>query len=250
MTRAARGRRKIAPSSRSISITDRGARHQQRVARLQRNTVRSQNPIETERRSENSSRRTDGVSSISNEPFGGGASTGSGSGSMSILQSPRRDDNEDEESEMNTSIDSSVPRAIETEDNHPFQNDDGGSAVERDQLNQRRLNLISIYGKGNTIRKNDNTMRTLAKVVRKVVLPKMKFVQSGKLFGSFEYPDFTDKDCWVNALYDNIPSMKDASDQMKAEVWMTYKKQIKEQFSLHRSGVTLKIKKNFMDGEY
>ncbi len=93
-------------------------------------------------------------------------------------------------------------------------------------------------------------MRTLAKAIRKIIIPQLKFVQSGKLFGSFEHPDFTDQHCWVNKLLDSILQLHAANDTVKAEIWMTYRKGIKEQFSLHRSSVTLKIKRNFFEGKW
>ena len=77
----------------------------------------------------------------------------------------------------------------------------------------------------------------------------MKFVSTSKAFGSFEQPDFTDNNCWVNKLFANIVTLRGASDKMKAEVWMTYRAKIKEQFSLHRSSSTLKIKRKFLDGK-
>lgn len=124
------------------------------------------------------------------------------------------------------------------------------SAVrDRNLINQRKIELIEVYNSGAVKRKNENTLRTLSKEVRKVIIPKMKFVKAGQLLGSFECPDFTDEKCWVNALFGNIPNLKSASDRVKGEVWMTYRKNIKEQFSLHRSAVTLRIKDKFLKGK-
>ena len=114
---------------------------------------------------------------------------------------------------------------------------------------QRQMKLIKVYSQGSTLSKNDTTLRTLAKSLRKVILPQVKFIQCSKVFGSFEQPDFTDNHCWQNKLYANIPSLNNASDTFKAEVWMTYRAKLKDQFSLHRSGVTLKIKRKFEQGE-
>ena len=49
--------------------------------------------------------------------------------------------------------------------------------------------------------KNEGTLRTLMRAVRKVILPQMKFVHGGKGFGSFDQPDFTHKNCWANKSY-------------------------------------------------
>ena len=66
----------------------------------------------------------------------------------------------------------------------------------------------------------------------------------------FEQPDFSNQNCWANKVFDRIGNLKHASDSKKAEVWMTYRAKIKEQFSLHRSSVTLKIKNVFIKGEW
>lgn len=114
---------------------------------------------------------------------------------------------------------------------------------------QRQMKLIKVYSQGSSLAKNDTTLRTLAKSLRKVILPQVKFIQSSKVFGSFEQPDFTDNHCWQNKLYATIPSLNNASDTLKADVWMTYRAKLKDQFSLHRSGVTLKIKRKFEQGK-
>ena len=97
--------------------------------------------------------------------------------------------------------------------------------------------------------KNESTLRTLSKSLRKVIIPHVKFVQCSKVFGAFDQPDFTSPECWHNKLFGNIPSLCNATDEMKAQVWMTYRAKLKDQFSLHRSGVTLKIKRKFKEGE-
>ena len=113
----------------------------------------------------------------------------------------------------------------------------------------RQMELVRVYSQGNKLVKNESTMRTLAKSLRKVIIPQVKFVQCSKVFGSFDQPDFTSAQCWQNKLFSNIPSLNNATDEMKAQVWMTYRGKLKEQFSLHRSGVTLKIKRKFEEGK-
>ena len=114
----------------------------------------------------------------------------------------------------------------------------------------RQMELVRVYSQGNKLIKNESTMRTLAKSMRKVIIPQVKFVQCSKVFGSFDQPDFTSAQCWQNKLFSNIPSLNNATDEMKAQVWMTYRGKLKEQFSLHRSGVTLKIKRKFEEGKF
>ena len=116
-------------------------------------------------------------------------------------------------------------------------------------VSSRQMHLIKIYCDGNSLKQNDNTLRILTKNLRKYIIPQVKFVTSSKAFGSFEQPDFSDGNCWMNKLFDTIPTMKNATDTMKATVWMTCRSKLKEQFSLHRSNTTLKIKKRFTQGK-
>lgn len=116
-------------------------------------------------------------------------------------------------------------------------------------MSTRQMQLIQTYSEGNTLKENNNTLRLLTKNLRKYIIPQVKFVTTSKAFGSFEQPDFSDDSCWMNKLFDTIPTMRSATDTMKAAVWMTYRSKLKEQFSLHRSNVTLKIKKKLSQGK-
>ena len=124
-----------------------------------------------------------------------------------------------------------------------------GDTREGDDIDKRKLNLMKVYSQGLTVVRNENTKTTILNSVRSIIIPHVKFVTTGKVFGSFEQPDFTDDNCWQNKLFGNIVTLRGASDKMKAEVWMTYRAKIKEQFSLHRSSTTLKIKRKFLDGK-
>ena len=132
-----------------------------------------------------------------------------------------------------------VPQSISTQ----------RSRQSTDSISIRQMSLIKIYSDGQTLVNNDNTLRILTKNVRKSIIPEVKFVPTSKGFGTFEQPDFTDDTCWMNKLFANIPTLKNATDTMKAEVWMTYKSKIKNEFSLHRSAVTLKIKQKFSESK-
>ena len=122
--------------------------------------------------------------------------------------------------------------------------------TEGDDVNQRKLNLIMTYNRGSKKEYNDVVMKMLARCLRVEILPKMKFVRGGRTFGSFNQPDFSDKKCWVNKLFSMIPVLDNGTDRYKAEIWMTYRVKIKEQFSLHRSSKSARIKTNFLRGEY
>ena len=153
-----------------------------------------------------------------------------------ISSPPRENDNIDSDDGVNEA------------DNHISEND--RDTFNTDDTEARKLTLIQQYGRGkssNII--NEATMKSLTCAIRLVIIPKVKFLPGGKGFGSFEQPDFTHPNCWVNKVFDRIANLKNASDKKKADVWMTYRTKIKEQFSLHRSGVTLKIKAAFCNGK-
>ena len=120
-----------------------------------------------------------------------------------------------------------------------------------DDTEARKLTLIQQYARGKSTNIiNEATMKSLTRAVRLVIIPKVKFLPGGKGFGSFEQPDFTHPNCWVNKVFNRIANLKNASDKKKADVWMTYCTKIKEQFSLHRAGVTMKIKAAFCNGMF
>ena len=120
-----------------------------------------------------------------------------------------------------------------------------------DDTEARKLTLIQQYARGKSTNIiNEATMKSLTRAVRLVIIPKVKFLPGGKGFGSFEQPDFTHPNCWVNKVFNRIANLKNASDKKKADVLMTYRTKIKEQFSLHRAGVTMKIKAAFCNGMF
>lgn len=122
--------------------------------------------------------------------------------------------------------------------------------TEEDNVERRKMNLIKVYSEGNVRLKNESTMNSLTRAVRRKIIPHLKFIQANKQFGSFDQPDFSDTNCWVNKVFAEIPTLNQASDRVKAEIWMTYRTKVKEQFTQHWSGVTLKIKRKFLKGRY
>ena len=120
--------------------------------------------------------------------------------------------------------------------------------TEKDSPGTRKLLMLKVYGEDIGHKRSDNTQKCINTVVRNTILPKMKFVPTGNGLGSFEKPDFTNTKSWVNILFSKIPSLDNLSDGMKCKVWITYRMKVKEQFSLHRAGVTLKIQNNFIKG--
>ena len=113
---------------------------------------------------------------------------------------------------------------------------------------ERKALMIETYTEAIGNEKNDNTQKCINEALRGTIIPK-KFVEEGEGFGRFDRPDFRDSKSWVSILFGKIPNLDLLSDRMKCKVWITYRKKIKEQFSLHRSAVTLKIQKAFVNGE-
>ena len=122
--------------------------------------------------------------------------------------------------------------------------------TDKDPTEKRKRVMIQTYGEEVGHRPSENTQKCINVVVRNTILPKMKFVPGGKAFGSFDKPDFTDTKSWVNVLFSKIPNLANLSDSMKCKVWITYRARIKEQFSLHRAGITHKIKSNFVKSKF
>lgn len=117
------------------------------------------------------------------------------------------------------------------------------------QRETKRLKLIERYGTNQVMPINKSSLTSINRAVRKVILPRMKFASTSKSFGSFDQPDFTDPDCWIHKVFGQLGSFKNLSDVKKAEIWMTYRAKVKEQFGLHRSAVTLGLKKVFVQGK-
>ena len=122
--------------------------------------------------------------------------------------------------------------------------------TERDTPLARKAVMVDVYSEGIGHVMDENTLRSITSVLRCAILPKKKFVDDGEGFGTFEKHDFCSEKHWASILYKKIPSLHMMTDSMKCKVWITYRKKIKEQFSLHRSAVTLKIKRAFINGKF
>ena len=139
--------------------------------------------------------------------------------------------------------------AFDESDSDHYNDDHIEDTTAEDERKKRRLVMIKAYSDNIGQQHQDNTMRSINRVLRQMVLPKMKFLENTNKFGSFNRPDFTDPNSWVSKLFTKIPALDNATDRMKCQVWITYKAKIKEQFSLHRSSVTLKIKRAMIAGK-
>lgn len=113
----------------------------------------------------------------------------------------------------------------------------------------RILNLMKVYGEGNGVPKDDEVEKMIKKNFRSIILPDVKFVQTGKGYGSFEQQDLTDKHCIANRLFDLIPTIIDQSDRVKAQHWISYRACLKEILSTHKAKATMAMKKKIIGGE-
>ena len=116
-------------------------------------------------------------------------------------------------------------------------------------IERRRMKLVEKYSTGKGTQFQQSTLQTINRVVRAVLIPRMKFIATSKHFGTFEQPDFADETCWVHRVFEQLGSLKNASDFRKAEIWMTYRNGISKQFSLHCSSATSSLKKVFVKGK-
>ena len=139
--------------------------------------------------------------------------------------------------------------SLSESDSDNYNDDNIDDTTAEDERKNRRLVMIKAYSDNIGQQHQDNTMRSINRILRQMVLPKMKFLENTNKFGSFNRPDFTDPNSWVSKLFTKIPALDNATDRMKCQVWITYKAKIKEQFSLHRSSVTLKIKRAMIAGK-
>ena len=119
-----------------------------------------------------------------------------------------------------------------------------------DDVNSRKMNISRWYDKGTTMEKTKESKATVRRAFRNYILPQMKFIKQGRNFGSFEKPDFTNNNCFLNHLFEAMPEIQDQSDRYKACYWNTYKGVCKQQMSQHRSRVTHAQKQNFIKGEF
>ena len=112
----------------------------------------------------------------------------------------------------------------------------------------QKVELLGIYQSGVKKEFHKSTLQSITKAIRKIVLPKIKFLPGTKGLGGYDMPDLTSEDCWVHKIFEEI-NMGKSTMKTKAEMWMTYRNKVREQFGLHRSAVTMKIKKKFNDGK-
>lgn len=150
----------------------------------------------------------------------------------------------------NTSETSDAPYEKETDNEW---DDDLASIVGSDEENvtlytSEVKEMLTVYERGVKVIKSQTVKTEILRLVRKIVIPYEKFVSEGSYIGSFERPDFTDKETWYSIVLHQVGYNQHKARTL-AKVWMTYRGDISEVFSNHRSYVTQTMKKAFLVGE-
>ena len=129
------------------------------------------------------------------------------------------------------------------------ESDDRSTSCDSTLTNEsQKHELFEIYQSGVKRQFHKSTLQSINKAIRKIALPKIKFLPGSKGLGGYDMPDLTSDYCWVHNIFEEI-NMGKSNMKTKAEIWMTYRNKVREQFGLHRSAVTMKIKKKFIKGK-
>ena len=136
---------------------------------------------------------------------------------------------------------------------HDEGDDDLGSIVGSDDENVTLYTsdikeMLTVYERGVKVIKSQTVKTEILRLVRKIVIPYEKFIVEGSYIGSFEKPDFTDKDTWYSIVLRQAGYNQHKARTL-AKVWVTYRGDVSEVFSNHRSYVTQTMKKAFLVGE-
>ena len=124
----------------------------------------------------------------------------------------------------------------------------GSDDEEETKYTEAVKEMLTMYERKVKIRSSLGVKGDILRFVRRLVIPHVKFICEGSAIGSFERPDFTNKECWQHVVLDKA-GYGSISPRGKAKVWVTYRKDIAEAFSNHRSNVTSRMKKAFLAGK-
>ena len=129
------------------------------------------------------------------------------------------------------------------------------SIVDDDSLTQdnedspEREQMLIVYDRKIKIKINSTTRTEILKLVRRLVLPHEKFICEGNKLGTFSRPDFRNTKTWYYAVLTN-GGYTGLSARGLAKVWVTFRGEIAEAFSNHRSYSSVNMKKAFLRGKY
>lgn len=141
----------------------------------------------------------------------------------------------------------------EVTDDEYNDNDDMGSIIGSDEEEETEYTvavkeMLTVYERKIKVKSSIAVKADLLRFVRRLVIPQVKFISEGSALGSFERPDFSNKNCWQSVIL-NKAGYGSMSPRGKAKIWVTYCKDIAEAFSNHRSNVTARMKKAFLAGK-
>ena len=108
--------------------------------------------------------------------------------------------------------------------------------------------MLTVYERKIRVKASTGTRADILKLVRRVVLPFEKFTSEGTSIGTFERPDFTNQAGWPYIVLKKA-GFKDKDPRSMAKIWNTYRKDVSDVFSNHRSNVSVRMKKAFLAGE-
>ena len=120
---------------------------------------------------------------------------------------------------------------------------------EGDDIEKRKSNMRRAYDDEVKMKLDANSLRTLKSILRREIIPMVKFVPESNSFGAFEKPDFSSPECWQNKLFEKMPKLMEQGDTYKVKYWMTYKSHLKTEFANVRGIVNKKIKAVFMNSK-
>ena len=112
--------------------------------------------------------------------------------------------------------------------------------------------MMKIYDDKTGVKKNETVLREIKCAVRDFLIPRVKFVDTGKKTGfpTFARHDFSDMGHFLTKFVNDGCGLKKKNYSEKAKFWVTYARTVKKEFANHRSAATAAIKASFLKGEF
>lgn len=164
------------------------------------------------------------------------------------------DVNAEEEDNISRSASNIDEEVYDHETSLESDGDDMESIVGSDEEDEKKYTkemkeMLTVYERKVRVKSSLAVKADILRLVRRLVLPHEKFVSEGSSMGSFERPDFTDKESWYYVVLDKA-GYGSLSPRAMAKIWVTYRKDVAEAFSNHRSNVSGRMKKAFLAGKF
>ena len=162
---------------------------------------------------------------------------------------------QEEEQVQNYASDDEESRENHDEHNEEEKDDDSmgsivGSDGEMETVYTKDVReMMTVYERKVRVKTSLETRADILRLVCRLVLPTEKFTSEGTGIGTFDRPDFTNEASWPYIVL-NKAGFNAHGPRTLAKVWNTYRKDIADVFSNHRSNATLRMKKAFLAGKY